>query len=324
MRALFRILFLSYLAVLGIAGSPVRAGALTCGWQKVDGINLFYREGGPANAPTIVFLHGYPLSSIQYAGVMEGLVELESVHVIAVDYPSFGYSDAPDHKAYRYTFDHVADTVRQFLAARGITRYGLFMQDYGVPVGFRPIAAAPGAITTVMVQNGVIHLDGFPAARDESGELRRHWKNRNADVDKRRTEYAKSLPYPNSEAWAKDNEMTPDAMLIMTASVQRPGVIEARNDLWFDYGTNVTRYPAWQATLQRMKVPVLVICGSRDDFFTTPGAVAYLRDAPQAEIHILDAGHFATLDAPGKVIQIMSDFLARHREALSRKPIVVP
>ncbi|MBA3832211.1 MAG: alpha/beta fold hydrolase [Chthoniobacterales bacterium] len=230
------------LFVGAIVTMTARADALKYGWQKVDGINLFYREGGPSTAPAIVFLHGNPSSSIMYQEVMQGLASSHSWHVLAVDYPSFGYSDAPDHNLYRYTFDHLAETVRKFLLARGVTRYGLYMQDYGVPIGFRLISAAPEEITCIMVQNGVIHLDGFPSAQDEAGELRRHWKSRNAEIDKRRTEYTKNLQFPKAAGWEYGDKMSPDAILLMTASAQRPGVIEARN----------------------------------------------LRDAPKAEIHILD------------------------------------
>lgn len=251
-----------------------------------------------------------------YQEVMQGLASSHSWHVLAVDCPSFGYSDAPDHNLYRYTFDHLAETVRKFLLARGVTRYGLYMQNYGVPIGFRLISAAPEEITCIMVQNGVIHLDGFPSAQDEAGELRRHWKSRNAEIDKRRTEYTKNLQFPKAAGWEYGDKMSPDAILLMTASAQRPGVIEARNDLWFDYGSNVTRYPTWQATLRQMKVPVLILWGSRDDCFTTPGALAYLRDAPKAEIHILDTEHFATLDSPNEIIRFTSDFLGRHQDAI--------
>jgi pimeloyl-ACP methyl ester carboxylesterase len=310
---------LRLLLLFALCGTVLVVSAVTLdeGWQEVDGLHLFYREGGDRNAPTIVFLHGNPLSSIMYVKVMEDLVAKQSVHVIAVDYPSFGYSDAPDHEAYRYTFDHVADTVRDFLKARGIIRYGLYMQDYGVPVGFRLISANPQAITAIIVQNGVIHLDGFPSAQDPNGELRRHWTTRNLTVDKRRASYAMSMKYPQAAQWADEDHAGPDAILQAISAEQRPGVIEARNDLWFDYGTNVARYPAWQATLHKMQVPVLVLWGKRDEFFTTPGAYAYLRDAPQAEVHILDSTHFATLDVPDQIGSLVANFLAHHRAAMA-------
>lgn len=298
--------------LLAMATSTARADGLHEGWQEVGGLHLFYREGGNPSDPTLVFLHGNPLSSLMYVKVMEDLVATRHVHVIAVDYPSFGYSDTPGRDAYRYTFDHLADTVSAFLAARGIHRYGLYMQDYGVPIGFRLIDRQPSAVTSIIVQNGVIHLDGFPYARDPQGELRRHWDSRNEAVDARRAAYARSLGYPQADRWEDEDHMGPDAMLQMIAAEQRPGVIDARNDLWFDYGSNVKRYPQWQALLRGLHVPVLVLWGKRDQFFTTPGAEAYRRDAPQAEVHILDSTHFATLDQPDEVARLVGQFLDRH------------
>jgi pimeloyl-ACP methyl ester carboxylesterase len=297
-------------------GGVAQAATLHEGWQEVDGLHLFYREAGNPADPTVVFLHGNPLSSIMYVKLMENLAARGKLHVIALDYPSFGYSDAPDHLAYRYTFDHLAQTVADFLQVRGITRYSLYMQDYGVPVGFRLISAHPEAIASIMVQNGVIHLDGFPKAQDPNGELRRHWMQRNPEVDRRRAGYIAGLAYPQAAGWEDEDHAGPDATAQMVAAVQRPGVVEARNDLWFDYGSNVARYPAWQAALRRLKVPVLVLWGQRDQFFTTPGAYAYRRDAPQAEVHVLDSTHFATLDQPETVAALVGAFLEQHRAAL--------
>ena len=298
----------------------VEAAHLTYGWQNVDGINVFFREGGPPSAPTLVLLHGNPSSSIMYEELMQRLTESQPIHVLAMDYPSFGYSDAPDHATYRYTFDNVTATVRKFLAARGVTRYGLYMQDYGVPIGFRLLTANPAAISFVIVQNGVIHLDGFPAAQDPNGELRKHWVNRNAALDKRRADYVSKLAYPSAANWEESHLLSPDAILLMQMSEQRPGVIEARNDMWFDYGSNVATYPAWQAALKKAAPPALVLWGSQDDFFTTPGALAYLRDAPHAEVHILDTVHFATLEAPDDIARLVGDFLKRHNIAAHDAP----
>ncbi|SFS03704.1 Pimeloyl-ACP methyl ester carboxylesterase [Dyella sp. OK004] len=310
-------LLLSLLAFC-TAATAAEGSSLREGWQEVDGLHIFYREAGNPTDPTVVFLHGNPLSSIMYAKVMENIAAHQRVHVIAMDYPSFGYSDAPSRDAYRYTFDHLAQTVADFLKARGIERYGLYMQDYGVPVGFRLISTHPEAVTAIIVQNGVIHLDGFPSAQDPNGELRRHWVRRNPAIDQRRINYIKSMTYPQAVGWEDEDHAGLDASLQMVAAAQRPGVAEARSDLWFDYGTNVGRYPQWQATLRKLKVPVLVLWGKRDQFFTTPGAKAYLRDAPQAEVHVLDSTHFATLDAPDEVAHLVGGFLASHRLVLGR------
>lgn len=304
------------IVALGVSMSAsAEAKHLSYGWQPVQGVDLFYREGGPSTGPTIVLLHGSPASSIQYQEMMERLAS-DGYHVIAMDYPSFGYSAAPSTKTYAYTFGHLAETVGEFLRLRHIDRYALYMQDYGVPVGFRLIEEHPEQVTAVMVQNGVIHLDGFPTAQDPDGELRRHWRERNPQIDDRRRDYAAKLAFPGPQGWSEDSLMSPDAILLMKASEQRPGVIGARNDLWFDYGRNVERYPRWQVLLRDLKAPTLVVWGSRDDFFTVPGAVAYLRDAPGAEVHILDTVHFATLEAPDAVGDVVTAFLSKHSSEL--------
>jgi pimeloyl-ACP methyl ester carboxylesterase len=297
------------LVLFTVAGLRANAEALHVGWQEVDGIELFYREGGAYGAPAVVFLHGNPASSLQYAQVMHGLAQTGRYHVVAMDYPSFGFSAAPDRGSFRYTFDNIATIVSRFLAARNIRRYALFMQDYGVPIGFRLIAESPDSITAIIVQNGVIHLDGFPSAQDESGELRRHWRARNPQLDERRRSYTRSMTFPQRAGWEYSATTAPEVILANMAAAQRPGVIDARNDLWFDYGSNLERYPEWQALLRKMSVPVLVLWGSRDTFFTTPGALAYLRDAPHAEVHILDADHYATIDLPDEIAHITRRFL---------------
>jgi pimeloyl-ACP methyl ester carboxylesterase len=295
-----------------ISTMPALADPLKTGWENVAGIELFYREGGDATARTIVFLHGNPASSIQYVRLMESLAG--KYHVLAMDYPSFGFSAAPDRANYEYSFDHVAETVRDFLLARRVTRYALFMQDYGVPVGFRLITKTPEAVTAIVIQNGVIHLDGFPSAQDERGELRRHWKSRNSQVDARRLAYTAAADFPQRKGWEWPARIPPEFVVANLTSARRPGVMAARNDLWFDYGTNLERYPEWQALLQRIDAPLLVLWGSRDTFFTTPGAFAYLRQRPDAEIHILDADHYATVEVPEQIASITEQFLGRLRQ----------
>jgi len=309
--------FVVVMAVLS-AGADVRAETLRAGWQDVDGVQVFYREGGRSEDPVVVFLHGNPASSVQYREVMTALAD--SYHVIAPDYPSFGFSSAPDRATWRYTFDNVADTVRRFLAARNITRYSVFMQDYGVPIGFRLISSSPQALQALIVQNGVIHLDGFPAAQDVNGELRQHWRKRNADLDRRRREFTLGMRFPATAGW--DPSWNQDLILLNMTSAQRPGVMDGRNDLWFDYGSNIARYPQWQGLLKSLKVPVLVLWGGRDEYFTVPGALAWRRDAPQAEVHILDADHFATVEVPDEIVRLVASFLARNRHAAGVKPVV--
>lgn len=308
-RRASRLAFLTL--TMAFSATIVMANPLTTGWEDVAGVDIFYREGGDPAAPTIVFLHGNPASSLQYVGVMESL--MEKFHVLAMDYPSFGFSAAPDAAHYQYTFDRVAETVRDFLRIRGTTRYALFMQDYGVPIGFRLIAESPDQVTAIVIQNGVIHLDGFPTAQNANGELRRHWKSRNPGIDARRVSYTAGVGYPQRKSWQWPAGVPPEFELANLASARRPGVMSARNDLWFDYGTNLERYPSWQALVQRHSAPLLVIWGGRDSFFTTPGAFAYLRQRPEAQIHILDADHYATVEVPDQIAGITAQFLMRQR-----------
>jgi len=293
--------------VLILATRSAVGGPLTTGWEKVAGVDIFYREGGAPSAPTIVFLHGNPASSLQYVHLMESLAD--RYHVLAMDYPSFGFSASPHRGEYAYTFDHIAVTVREFLRARCVAQYALFMQDYGVPIGFRLISESPTDVTALVIQNGVIHLDGFPSAQDENGELRRHWKLRNRAIDERRRSYTDNANYPQPAGWQWPAGVPPEFVLANIASARRPGVIDARNDLWFDYRTNLEKYPAWQALMRRIDAPLLVIWGARDTFFTTPGALAYLRERPRAEIHILDADHYATVEVPDQIASITRRFL---------------
>lgn len=309
---------ITFAALLILLTTIAAADPLRTGWENVAGVDIFYREGGDASAPTIVFLHGNPASSLQYVGVMESLAD--RYHVLAMDYPSFGFSAAPDRANYTYTFDHVATTVRGFLRARQVVKYSLYMQDYGVPIGFRLISQDADAITAIVIQNGVIHLDGFPAAQDEQGELRRHWKSRNRQIDERRRAYTESAPYPQPQGWEWPAGVPPEFALTAFASARRPGVMAARNDLWFDYGTNLEHYPEWQALLRRIDAPLLVIWGGRDTFFTTPGAFAYLRERPHAQIHILDADHYATVEVPDQIASLTRHFLERSRQARTALP----
>ncbi len=182
-----------------------------------------------------------------------------------------------------------------------------------MPVGFRLFATNPAAVTALIVQNGVIHLDGFPAAQNPDGELRRYWTKRDTAADKRWADEVRAAGFPSAASWKGDASLSPDIALLEIQSEHRPGVPEARTDLWFDYGTNLAFYPKWQQALRRSDAPVLVLWGDQDDFFTTPGALAYLRDARHAEVHILDAGHFATPQKPGEIARLLQAFLHEHR-----------
>lgn len=220
--------FLSLLLML--TAVPAEASHLRYGWQQVDGVQIFYREGGKPGATTLVLLHGAPSSSVQYDELMQRLTDAGELHVIAMDYPSFGYFEAPGRAAYAYTFDHLALTVRHFLEAKHISRFAMCMQDFGLPVGMRVFADEPTSVTALIVQNAVMHLDGFPAAQDPKSELRQHWIKRNPALDQRRIKMTAQLRFPAPDDWDESERVSPDSILLMAASQRGLGVVDAEPD----------------------------------------------------------------------------------------------
>jgi pimeloyl-ACP methyl ester carboxylesterase len=242
------------------------------------------------------------------------LIELlaDRYHLIAPDYPGFGHSDAPGPQAFAYTFDHLAAVVDGFTVALNLRRYVLFMQDYGGPVGFRLAMAHPERVQALVIQNAVAHEEGLGPL----WEIRRaYWRDRGAYEEKLRANLASleatkqrhlgTSPHPQ--------RYDPDSWTDEYAFLSRPGEAAIQSDLFYDYRTNVDSYPLWQAYLRQHQPPTLVLWGKYDTSFTVDGATAYGRDVPDAEIHILDAGHFAMDEKLDEVARLTSRFLAsRH------------
>ena len=291
------------------AGPPASYASLTFHTVKVEGIDIFYREAGPKDAPTILLLHGFPSSSRMFDRLMPLLAD--RYHLVAPDYPGFGNSAAPDPRQFAYTFDHLAAVVGELTQGLGLERYVLFMQDYGGPVGFRLALAHPEKVEALIVQNAVAHEEGLGplwAAR------RAYWADRAANEAKlkqnltsfeaTRQRHLGTSPHPE--------RYDPDTWIDEFAFLSRPGQAEIQSDLFYDYRTNVASYPAWQAWLREHEPPTLVAWGKYDPSFTTAGATAYARDVPDAEIHLVDAGHFALDEATDEIAQLSRRFLARH------------
>jgi pimeloyl-ACP methyl ester carboxylesterase len=276
---------------------------------QVDGLGVFYREAGPKDAPTIVLLHGYPSSSRMFDTLIPLLAS--RYHLIAPDYPGFGQSDAPEPSQYAYTFDHLAETTNALLELLGIDRYVLYLQDYGGPVGFRIMASHPERVRALVVQNANAYTEGLGA---KWAGIARYWADPEAHPDQvdaftalegtRQRHIANS---PNPERY------NPDTWLDEFAFLSRPGARAIQAALLYDYRTNVASYPAWQAWLRAHQPPTLVVWGRYDPSFIAPGAEAYQRDLPRAEIHLLDAGHFALDEKVDEIARLMIDFLERHR-----------
>lgn len=275
---------------------------------QVDGIRMFYREAGPRNAPVILLLHGFPSSSRMFATLLPLLAT--EFHVIAPDYPGFGHSDAPPPEQFEYTFDHLADCVAQFVARLGIARYALYLQDYGGPIGLRLAAAHPERVTAFIVQNAVTHLEGL----SDAWEIRKaFWQDRAAHEAKLReallsVEVARQR---HMTGVANPERIDPDTWADEFAFLTGPGMDRIQLDLMFDYRTNVAAYPRWQAYLREHHPPTLVVWGRHDPLFTVAGALAFGSEVPDAEIHFLNAGHFALDEEADVIAALMHRFLSR-------------
>jgi pimeloyl-ACP methyl ester carboxylesterase len=261
----------------------------------VDGLNIFYREAGDPDKPTFLLLHGFPASSFMFRRLID-LVS-DQFHVIAPDYPGFGHSDAPTPAQFTYTFDHLADVIEQFTGALGLTRYGLYMQDFGGPVGFRLATRHQDRVSFLVVQNANAYEQGLPDRFWTP--LRAYWRdpsahNRDAIRDGGISDAA--LQWNYTHGVADPALIDPDSWLLQSALLNRPGNKDAMLDLLYDYRTNLALYPDWHDYFRVYQPPTLVVWGAKDEIFPEVGAHLYENDLPKAEVKILDTGHFALED----------------------------
>jgi pimeloyl-ACP methyl ester carboxylesterase len=260
----------------------------------IDGLKIAYREAGAPGKPKIVLLHGFPSSSHQYRDLIRSLSD--RFHVIAPDYPGFGNSDTPDPAKYAYTFDNLAAVNEKFLAAKGFDRYGLYVQDYGGPVGFRIVGRHPEALEWLIVQNSNAYEVGFTAVWDGlRGAL---WGNRSPQTEKPLEGFLTrdTIKAIYMQGANKPEAISPDNWDSDFYFMQRPHSVRMNLDLFYDYRTNVGLYPKWQAFMRDRQPKTLIFWGQDDIFFTAAGGEAFLTDLPKAEIHRLAAGHFAVED----------------------------
>jgi pimeloyl-ACP methyl ester carboxylesterase len=257
---------------------------------EADGVRVFYREAGPAEAPLVLLLHGFPSSSHMFRELIPRLAT--RYRVIAPDLPSFGYTAVPAERKYEYSFASLATTVEAFVDALGLKRYALYVFDYGAPVGFRLAIAHPERVTAIISQNGNAYEDGLSDAWDP---IRRYWtkpttENRDAlrdilTLEGTRWQYTHGVPSPDAVA--------PESYTLDAALLERPGIKDIQLDLFLNYASNVALYPAFQEYFRKAKPRLLAIWGKHDPFFIPPGAEAYRRDNPNAVVELLDTGHFA-------------------------------
>ena len=265
----------------------------------VQGLNIAYREAGASTSPKLVLLHGFPASSHQYRDLIPALAT--RFHVIAPDYPGFGNSDLPDPANFPYTFDKLSEVAEAFLNDRGFDHYGLFVQDYGGPVGFRIVARRPEALDWLIIQNSNAYEIGFTSAWDGiRGEL---WKNRTPATEAKLAAFLEHDSIKGIYLFgAKNAELiSPDNWKSDFGFMQRPHAQRVQLDLFYDYRTNVELYPHWQAFLRERRPKTIIFWGQDDIFFTREGGEAYLKDLPEAEMHRLAAGHFAVEDSLNEI-----------------------
>ncbi|MEX1828431.1 alpha/beta fold hydrolase [Luteibacter sp. CQ10] len=277
-------------------------------YVSVDGVRIFYREAGPKDAPTLVLLHGFPSSSREFATLFPLLAT--RYHLIAPDFPGFGQSDAPAPDAYAYTFDHLAETTDGFLDALGLRKYALYLHDYGGPVGFRVMLKHPERVTALVVSNANAYTEGLGKKWTLIGE---YWKDPKAHPEVFETFISPAATEQRHTAGTSHPEKyDPDAWGDEIAHLARPGQREIQASLLYDYRTNVAAYPAWQAWLRSHRPPTLVVWGKNDPSFIGAGGEAYRRDVPEAEVHLLDAGHFPWEEQVDAIAGYVLPFLDRH------------
>jgi pimeloyl-ACP methyl ester carboxylesterase len=276
---------------------------------SVEGLDIFYREDGDEQAPKLLLLHGYPASSHQYRNLIPALAR--RFHVVAPDYPGFGNSAAPDPREFPYTFERLSEITEALLATIGFTRFGLYVQDYGGPVGFRMVTRRPDWLEWLIVQNSNAYEVGFTAAWD--GLRYAYWKQRTPEVEKQLEAFMDPATVRQIylHGHKRPELISPDNWNMDSALLARPNQRRIQLDLFYDYRTNVARYGEWQELLDKRQPKTIIFWGQEDLFFTREGGEAYLRHLPRAEMHRLDSGHFATEDCASYIAEKMIAFHGR-------------
>ncbi|WP_263373157.1 alpha/beta fold hydrolase [Granulicella aggregans] len=282
---------------------------ITYNYATVRNQKIFYREAGDPAAPTIVLLHGFPTSSHMFRDLIPQLED--KFHIIAPDFPGFGYSDAPSASTFTYTFDNLAAYIDELLfTTLDLTKFTIYVQDYGAPVGYRIAAAHPEAITGIIVQNGNAYAEGIGAGFDP---LKTLWANRTPENEAATRTAMLSFEttrFQYTHGTKNPAAISPDSYTLDQYFLDRPGNAEIQIDLAYDYQNNLKHYPTWQAFFRNYQPPTLIVWGQNDPFFTVEGAKAYLRDIPKAELNLIDTGHFALEEESHFIAEKIRTFFA--------------
>ena len=277
-------------------------------YALVDGRKIFYRQAGPVAAPAILLLHGFPTSSHMFRNLIPSLAE--NYRVIAPDLPGFGFSDAPDRKHFRYSFENLAKVIDGFVQEIGLNRFAIYVFDYGAPVGLRLALARPERVTAIISQNGNAYEEGLSEGWNP---IQRYWK----EPTPQNREALRDFLRPEATKWQyvhgvqDETQIPPEAYTLDSALLARPGNDEIQLDLFLDYASNVALYPKFQEYFRTRQVPTLAVWGKNDPFFLPPGAEAFKRDNRKAEVRFYETGHFALETHHGEIAGAIRDFLGR-------------
>jgi len=307
------LLFVS-LITAGLSGEarPVRAASnpsqVTYGTLQIGNLEIFYREAGDPDKPTILLLHGFPTSSHMFRELIPLLAD--RYHLVAPDYPGFGYSSAPTARTFNYTFDHLAEVIDAFKEAKGLKKFSLYMQDYGAPVGYRLAVKHPERIQALIVQNGNAYEEGL---RSFWSPLKDYWQTPTEEKANKLRDSLKlaATKWAYTHGTRNPNRISPDTWTVDQALLDRPVSQEIQLKLFHDYGANPRRYPEWQAYFRKSQPPTLIVWGKNDQIFPVEGAEAYKRDLKNIEFHLLDTGHFALEEDGHYIAQLIRAFLAK-------------
>ncbi len=276
---------------------------------KVDDLEVFYREAGPEDAPTILLLHGFPTSSHMFRDLIPALAD--KYHLIVPDYPGFGSSASPSVEEFDYTFDNLADVIEKFTEKIGLRKYSIYLMDYGAPIGFRLAAGHPERVEALIVQNGNAYDEGIDNPFWEP--IKAYWRQRT----KENADQLRSLLTLDATKWQYTHgvrnveTISPDTWNHVQPLLDRPGNQEIQLALFHSYGSNPPLYPKWQEYFRAHQPPTLIVWGKNDQIFPAAGAYPYKRDLENLEFHLLDTGHFALEEDGATIAQLIRDFLAQ-------------
>ena len=293
------------LAVAAVSQNPQQTVHKTI---VINGVEIFYREAGPADAPTLLLLHGFPTSSHMFRNLIPALSD--RYHLVAPDYPGFGNSAQLPLEAFDYSFDNLAALMETFVDRLGIKRYSLYLMDYGAPIGFRLAAKYPQRVQSLIVQNGNAYKEGL---REFWDPIRKYWKDSSAANAKPLAGFIspEGVKWQYTHGVRNEEAISPDNWNVDLRHLTREGNSEIQLALFYDYQNNVPHYPAWQAYFRKHQPPTLIVWGKNDHIFPAEGAHPYKRDLQNLEFHLLDTGHFA-LEEDGQVIAaLIRQFLSK-------------